>query len=153
MPAKARGMCKESPLACVGGASGAQTACSVRHLARALAAVECAVPGTVLEFGQRKAGQIVLRHGGVDEVIMWPVTRNAWPFIADTKPTAVGCEEGMNRRWGLDASEVVRCEVLPGETRAHVLSVRTALQAHLVALGVPCVARRGALRASAGSDE
>ena len=134
-------MCQQNPAGLAGGTAGSRS-CSVRVLARALVAAQRDVPGLVLEFGQRRAGEIVLRQPGVKEgeAIMWPITLGPWPFIADTKPAVIGSEEGTNCRWGLDAVQVVQCEIAGAETRLDVLAVRSAIQQKLSELGIPCVA-------------
>jgi hypothetical protein len=129
-------MCKDTPQA-----QKTQEKFNVRGLAKVLVEVQAEHPGAVLEFGQRKDGEIHLTQEHARDVIMWPIARESWPFIADTKPLAISMDEGLSQRWGLEGAEIVRCEMVPGELRPCVLRVRDAIEERLRAHGVPCTFR------------
>lgn len=98
------------------------------------------VPGALV-FGQRKVGEVIWEEAGEQLVLMWPVTRQEWPFISDTKPKVVHSDDGLCERWGLEAVHVVMCEHVPsvGASRAaHALRV---LRGLVRERGVPCTER------------
>lgn len=129
-------MCKDAPQA-----QKTQETLNVRGLAQVLVEVQAEHPGAALEFGQRKDGEIHLTQQDVHGVIMWPIARESWPFIADTKPLAISMDEGLSQRWGLEGAEIVGCEIVRDEMRPSVLRVRDAIEERLRARGVPCTFR------------
>lgn len=132
-------MCKDTP-----EATKTLSKMSVRTLAKVLVDVQRRHPETALEFGQRKDGQILLTQKDARDVIMWPIARESWPFIADTKPLAISMDEGLSQRWGLEGAEIVECEIVQHEIRPCVLRVRDAIEERLRAHGVPCTFRGAA---------
>lgn len=107
-------------------------------------------PGALV-FGQRKVGEVIWEEAGMQQVLMWPVTRQDWPFISDTKPKVVHSDDGLCERWGLEAVHVVKCEHVPlvGASRAaHALRV---LRGLVRERGVPCT-ERAALERSVVTD-
>lgn len=134
-------MCKDTPEAQKVERGCAHEIMSVRSLATVLVQVQAAHPGAALEFGQRKDGEIHFTDKDAQDVIMWPIARESWPFIADTKPLAISTDEGLSQRWGLEGAEIVGCEIARHETRPHVLRVRAAIEQRLRASGVPCTFR------------
>lgn len=129
-------MCKDTPQE-----QKTQETLNVRALAKVLLEVQEEHPGAALEFGQRKDGEIHLTQQDARDVIMWPIARESWPFIADTKPLAITMDEGLSQRWGLECAEIVGCEIVQGEMRPSVLRVRDAIEERLRAHGVPCTFR------------
>ena len=129
-------MCKDAPQA-----QKTRETLNVRGLAQVLVDVQAEHPGAALEFGQRKDGEIHLTQQHARDVIMWPIARESWPFIADTKPLAISMDEGLSQRWGLEGAEIVGCEIVRDEMRPLVLRVRDAIEERLRARGVPCTFR------------
>lgn len=129
-------MCKDTPQA-----QKTRETLNVRGLAKVLVEVQAEHPGAALEFGQRKQGEIHLTQPDARDVIMWPIARESWPFIADTKPLAISVDEGLSKRWGLEGAEIVGYEIVRGEMRPSVLRVRDAIEERLRAHGVPCTFR------------
>lgn len=115
---------------------------SVRELAACMeqASETVGVPGALV-FGQRKVGEVIWEEAGELRVLMWPVTRQGWPFISDTKPRVVHQDDGLCERWGLEHVHVVMCEHVPlgDESRgAHALRVLRGLMRER---GVACAER------------
>lgn len=129
-------MCKDAP-----HTQKTQETLNVRGLAQVLVEVQAEHPAAALEFGQRKDGEIHLTQQDARDVIMWPIARQSWPFIADTKPLAISMDEGLSQRWGLECAEIVGCEIVRDEMRPSVLRVRDAIEERLRARGVPCTFR------------
>lgn len=118
---------------------------SVRKLAALMqqASETVGAPGAFV-FGQRKVGEVIWEEAGEQQVLMWPVTRQDWPFISDTKPNIVHRDDGLCERWGLENVHVVRCEhvaVLGASRAAHALRVLRGLMRER---GVPCTERAAA---------
>lgn len=102
------------------------------------------VPGALV-FGQRRVGEVMWEHNGEHQVLMRPITKNAWPFISDTKPHIVETDAGMCARWGLDAAHVVEYELVEPDVRSEGYQALCELEGLLQRRGISCAARREAV--------
>lgn len=125
---------------------------SVRELAALMqrASETVGVPGALV-FGQRKVGEVLWEEAGEQQVLMWPVTRDDWPFISDTKPKVVHSDDALCERWGLERVQVVACEHVSLRGSSRVAQALRVLRGLMRERGVLCTEHGSAASSEAGS--